>query len=83
MFYDVRYDHQHEQTPHIITGAIEEYYPQKMIELTDYCGQLDLDPTTGLSVRPPKLDILKQMKDQYTIEKKIQSFEELNKVEKI
>lgn len=54
-----------------------------MIELTEYCWRLDVDPVTGLPARPPKTDILKQMRDQYTIGGEILRYEELTRKQKL
>ena len=59
MFYDEKYDVMMEQTPNIITGAIDNYHPREMTEITDYCGKLDFDSVTGQPARGPKLDIIK------------------------
>lgn len=47
IFYDEKYDLAPELTPHVLGGAVGDFHPQEMIELTEYCARLDVDPTTG------------------------------------
>jgi len=62
LFYNEKYDLQPEITPNILSNSVGEFYPQEMIELTEYCRRLDIDQATGQLLKPHVLtqaDILK------------------------